>query len=195
MKKIIALLLALALSLSCAAVLAESAEKTEMGTIDFGGKFVIKGVIPEGYTLVEKEKEEKVFINAKIEKADDPMAPYLEIMIYQEDTYDSEDRLNNIDKETLKEIEESFSEEADVKIEYTETGLGTPLMKVTEIGDDPDWIAFYTLYEGYEVELTIRVSELAADPELPQDIVDKAMKFLTDLDFVKVEEPAEAPAA
>ena len=39
MKKIIALLLALALTLSCAAVLAENTdEKTEMGTIDFGGR-------------------------------------------------------------------------------------------------------------------------------------------------------------
>ena len=65
MKKIIALLLALALTLSCAAVLAEAAEeKTDMGTIDFGGKFIIKGKIPEGYTLIEEEKMEHVFINA-----------------------------------------------------------------------------------------------------------------------------------
>lgn len=189
MKKIIALLLALALSLSCAAVLAE-AEKTEMGTIDFGGKFVIKGAIPEGYTLVEEEKMDKVFINAKIVKADDPLAPYLQIAVYQEDTYEPGTRLNDVDAETLKEIEDSFTEDAEVKIEYTETGLGTKLMKVTEIGDDPDWIAFYTIYEGYEVELTIRVADLATDPELPQDIVEKAVKFLTDLEFVKVEEPA-----
>ena len=190
MKKIIALLLALALTLSCAAVLAEAAEKTDMGTIDFGGKFVIKGVIPEGYTLVEEEKEDKVFIHAKLVKADDPMAPYLDIAIYQEDTYEPGTRLNDVDAETLKEIEESFTEEADVQIEYTETGLGTKLMKVTEIGDDPDWIAFYTIYEGYEIELTIKVSEMAVSPELSQDVVDKAVTFLTEMDFVKVEEPA-----
>ena len=190
MKKIIALLLALALTLSCAAVLAEAAEKTNMGTIDFGGKFVIKGVIPEGYTLVEEEKQDKVFIHAKLVKADDPMAPYLDIAIYQEDTYESGTKLNDVDAETLKEIEDSFTEDADVQIEYTETGLGTKLMKVTEIGDDPDWIAFYTIYEGYEIELTIKVSEMAVSPELSQDVVDKAVTFLTEMDFVKVEEPA-----
>ena len=190
MKKMIALLLALALTLSCAAVLAEAAEKTEMGTVDFGGKFIIKGVIPEGYTLIEEEKQDKVFINAKLVKEDDPMAPYLTIAVYQEDTYDPGTRLNDVDAETLKEIEESFTEDADVKIEYTETGLGTKLMKVTEIGDDPDWIAFYTIYEGYEIELTVKVSDIATEPELPQDIVDKAVTFLTEMDFVKVEEPA-----
>jgi hypothetical protein len=190
MKKIIALLLALALSLSCASVLAEAAEKTEMGTIDFGGKFVIKGTIPEGYTIVEEDKLDKVFIHAKLVKENDPMAPYLDIMVYQEDTYAPGTRLNDVDDATLKEIEESFTADADVRIEYTETGLGTKLMKVTEIGDDPDWIAFYTIYEGYEVELTIRVSELATSPELSQDIVDKAVQFLTDMDFIKAEEPA-----
>jgi hypothetical protein len=190
MKKIIALLLALALTLGCAAVLAEAADKTEMGTVDFGGKFVIKGAIPPGYKLVEEEKEEKIFIHAKLIKEDDPMAPYLDIMIYQEDTYEPGTRLNDVDAETLKEIEESFTEDADVKIEYAETGLGTKLMKVTEIGDDPDWIAFYTIYEGYEIELTIKVSDIATEPELSQDVVDKAVQFLTDMDFVKVEEPA-----
>ena len=80
MKKVIALLLALALTLSCAAVLAENTdEKTEMGTIDFGGRFIIKGRIPEGYTLIEEEKQDQVFINATLKNENDPTAPYLTI--------------------------------------------------------------------------------------------------------------------
>ena len=174
MKKIIALLLALALTLSCAAVLAEgtaekepAAEKLELGTVDLNGAFVLKGTIPEGYTYK---------VNA-----------YLNIQIYLEDSYAPGTRLNDVSEDILKEIEDSFSEDNEVKFEYTETADGTKLLKVTEIGDDPDWIAYYTIYEGYEVELTIKFREEAKNPVLDEEITQKAVKFLSDLDFVKAE--------
>ena len=43
-----------------------------MGTIDFGGRFIIKGKIPEGYTLIEEEKQDQVFINAMLKNENDP---------------------------------------------------------------------------------------------------------------------------
>ena len=189
MKKIIALLLALALTLGCAAVLAEAAEgKLEMGTVDFyGSPFLIKGTIPEGYTYHVLDLEPGVFVNADVVNEDDPDAPSLNIQVYLADNYEPGIRLNDVDEETLKEIEDSFTEDNVVEIEYTETGLGTKLMKVTETGDDPDWIAFYSIYEGYEIELTIRSGESGV---LTDEIVEKAVKFLTEMDFIKAEEPA-----
>lgn len=194
MKKIIALLLALALTLSCAAVLAEgtaekepAAEKQELGTVDLNGGFVLKGTIPEGYTYKVNELNPGVFIDADIEKEGDVNAPYLNIQIYLEDSYAPGTRLNDVSEDILKEIEDSFSEDNEVKFEYTETANGTKLLKVTEIGDDPDWIAYYTIYEGYEVELTIKFREEAKNPVLDEEITQKAVKFLSDLDFVKAE--------
>jgi len=194
MKKIIALLLALALTLSCAAVLAEgtakkepAAEKLELGTVDLNGAFVLKGTIPEGYTYKVNELNPGVFIDADIEKEGDVNAPYLNIQIYLEDSYAPGTRLNDVSEDILKEIEDSFSEDNEVKFEYTETANGTKLLKVTEIGDDPDWIAYYTIYEGYEVELTIKFREEAKNPVLDEEITQKAVKFLGDLDFVKAE--------
>ena len=197
MKKIIALLLALALTLSCAAVLAEAAEeKTDMGTIDFGGKFIIKGKIPEGYTLIEEEKMEHVFINALLKNENDPTAPYLTIRVYQEETFEPGTRMNDLDEETLKWLESTYTAEADVKIEYAETGLGTKLMQVTEVGEDPDWVAFFSVYEGYEIELTIWASDVSVEGKLTDEVLQKAITFLTEMDFVKVDEPAaETPAA
>ena len=189
MKKIISILLALMLTLSCAAVLAESVEeKLEMGTVDLNGSFVIKGLIPEGYTYQVLALNPGEFINANLVKEDDPAAPYLNIKVYLADNYLPEAMLEELDAETIKEIEDSFAEDSVVEIGYTRTAYGTQLMKVTEVGDDPDWIAFYTVYRGYEVELVIHVAEGAEDQTLSDEIAEKAVQFLSDMDFVETEE-------
>ena len=195
MKKIIALLLALALTLSCAAVLAEAAEeKQEMGTVDFyGSPFMIKGTIPNGYTYHVLDLEPGMFINANVVNENDPDAPYLNIQVYLADNYEPGIRLNDVDDETLREIEDSFALDNEVEIEYTETAYGTKLMKVTEIGGDPDWIAFYSIYEGYEIELTIHSGE---NGELSEETVQNAIKFLSEMDFIRADNvSAEETAA
>lgn len=195
MKKIIALLLTLALTLGCAAVLAEAAEeKQEMGTVDFyGSPFLIKGIIPEGYTYHVLDLEPGVFVNANVVNENNPDAPYLNIQVYLADNYLPGIRLNDVDNETLREIEDSFALDNEVAIEYTETAYGTKLMKVTEIGNDPDWIAFYSIYEGYEIELTLHAGK---NGELTEETVENAIRFLSEMDFIKEENApgAEAPA-
>lgn len=189
MKKLIALFLALALSLSCAAVLAEATtEKIELGKVEMNGAFVLKGTIPEGYTYQINELNPGVKLDANLVKEGDPDAPYMNIMIYLEDSYEPGTKLNDVSEEVLKEIEDSFKIDAEVKIDYLDTVNGTKLMKVTEVGDDPDWIAIYTIFEGYEIEMTIKFAEDAKNPVLTDDQVEKAVKFLEDMDFVKAEE-------
>ncbi len=51
MKKVILILLCLALTLNFASAVAETAEKTAIGTISMNGAFELRGVLPEGYQL------------------------------------------------------------------------------------------------------------------------------------------------
>ena len=51
MKKLIALLLALALMLGCCAALSETAAKTVLGSINMNGAFKLQCSLPDNYTL------------------------------------------------------------------------------------------------------------------------------------------------
>ena len=55
MKKIIAILLSLALLLGCAAGQAEGAEKQSFGPIRVNGEFTLTGSLPEGYKVIPFE--------------------------------------------------------------------------------------------------------------------------------------------
>ena len=54
MKKIISVLLCLALLLSCAAALAETAEKTELKVND---ELTLRAAIPEGYEMIDHTED------------------------------------------------------------------------------------------------------------------------------------------
>ena len=62
MKKIIAILLSLALLLGCAAGLAEGAEKQSFGTIRVNGEFTLKGSLPEGYKVIPFEMSDDAIL-------------------------------------------------------------------------------------------------------------------------------------
>ena len=51
MKKVILILFCLALTLNFASAVAETAEKTAIGTISMNGAFELRGMLPEGYQL------------------------------------------------------------------------------------------------------------------------------------------------
>lgn len=191
MKKIIALLLALALTLSCAAVLAEgtaekepAAEKLELGTVDLNGAFVLKGTIPEGYTYKVNELNPGVFIDADIEKEGDVNAPYLNIQIYLEDSYAPGTRLNDVSEDILKEIEDSFSEDNEVKFEYTETANGTKLLVAKELNGK--FADVYTIYEGYEFEFVLIPTQEGGAESLTEEQIQLVIEFLSNLEFVQV---------
>ena len=58
MKKIISILLSLALLLSCVAALAETVAKETLGTLSVNGEFTIEAPIPEGYRMKIKRADE-----------------------------------------------------------------------------------------------------------------------------------------
>lgn len=186
MKKMIALLLALALTLGCAAALAETAteKKENLGSVFVNGAFSIEAKIPEGYTYKVYEADASgASLTAAVE-TEDKNAPQMLISIFLNDSYEPHTRLNDVDEETLKAIEDSFQLDNDVTFTYTETAYGTKLLQVTEVGDDPDFVDFYTIYEGYEVELIIGFRPEAENPVLTEDMIKTAIQFLSDMDFV-----------
>lgn len=190
MKKIISMLLALALLLGCGAALAEAAEKTQMGTLEMKGAFTLKCAIPENYRLmVIDETPEKLYAQLVPE---DQKKPSVTIAFVYNDEYSEVERLNDLSEEQLKFIESTYTAEDDVKIEYRETGLGTKLLVAIEQDsdkdDDIDFVSIHTLYKGFDIEFTMTPGK---DPSAEDDDVDMTeeqikmlIDFITGIDFV-----------
>ncbi len=180
MKKIVAIMLSLALLLGIAAAVAETAEKAELGTVNVNGAYKIQGKIPEGYRLAIINQSSTAIVCMLL--SDDTAKPTVTISVaFSEDWADIE-RMNDISEEDLAEIEASFQTEDEVKIEYRETGLGTKLMVVTETKDQTDFVDIYTVYKGYEHEF---VMTPGSEPLSEQDI-QMLVDFITEIDFVEM---------
>ena len=180
MKKFIAILLCLFLLLVCGA-LAET-EKTSLGVVNVNGAFELKCALPEGYS-VEVLFNETHYCLASV-NPEDETKPTLMVSVAYNELYSDVERINDLDEETLGRVEASFREEDDVEITYMETAYGTRLMVVKEVSDGVDYLDFYTIYKGYEVELVlIHLNEGEALPITDAEI-QMAVQFLSELDFV-----------
>ena len=198
MKKTIAVLLCLMMLFSCAAM-AESAaaEKESMGSLNVDGAFDLKCAIPEGYTLNVLNNENNSVL-AMI-TSEEEGKPDIYLSIAYNDMYYGVERLNDLDEEAVAAIADSFLEEDDVEISKMTTAYGTELFVIKEIRDEVDFVDFYTIYKGYEIEMII-THVPADDPEaedapivpVTEEEIQLAVQFLSDLDFVPA--AAEAPA-
>ncbi len=108
------------------------------------------------------------------------------ISVAYNELYSDVERINDLDAETLQEIEASFREEDDVEINYMETAYGTRLMVVKEVSDGVDYLDFYTIYKGYEVELVLIHDNEGESIPITKTEIQMAVKFLSDMDFVSV---------
>ena len=199
MKKTFAVLLCLMMLFSCAAM-AESAaaEKESMGTVNVEGAFDLRCAIPEGYTLNVISNEDNGVIAMITSEAEGK--PDIYLSIGYNDTYYGVERLNDLDEEAVTAITDSFQEEDDVDISRMTTAHGTELLVIKEIRDETDYVDFYTIYKGYEIELIIThvtaddpAAEDAAFVPVTEEEIRMAVQFLSDLDFIPtaVEAPAE----
>lgn len=181
MKKIISILLSLALLLSCVAALAETVAKEALGTLSVNGEFTIEAPIPEGYRMKIKRADETRIL-AYFEP-DDETKPILQLSVGLEDSWEPGSKLNTISDEDLKEIEASFYwDDPDFEISYGETEHGTKLL-IAQLPDKSE-VVIYSLYEGYEIEFTL----VAVDEGgLTQEQIDACIKVLSDMDFVAPE--------
>ena len=79
-----------------------------------------------------------------------------------------------------------FSEMNEVSFDLRETSHGTRLLVVRETGADMDFLDFYTIYLGHEVELRLAPGKGAADPTLTEEQIQKCISFLSDLEFTPI---------
>ena len=181
MKKTLAILLTLALLLGCAAAAAETAEKTYLATVDMNGAFGLQCTLPEGYSIVEVESTGATYI--AMFTADNGR-PLLTLSIAYNELYSDVFRMNDLEAEALALIEETFKAEDDVKISYTETAYGTKLMMIQEADGSVDYVDFYSVYLGYEIEIVVVAQD---ENGLTDAQIQMAVDFLSDLDFVEAE--------
>ena len=97
--------------------------------------------------------------------------------------YGEVERMNDLPEDDLAVLEHSFTDEHEVEISYRETGYGTKLLVAKEVGDDPDFVTFLSIYKGYFVEFTLAPNPNAADQTLTEEQIKMCIDFLTDVDF------------
>ena len=182
MKKMTAMILCLVLALSCAAGLAEAAEKTNIGTVNVNGAFEARCVLPQGYTL-ETESEENGGLISMI-TCEDPAKPTLMLSIMFDEMYADVEKLNDLDDEAVAYIESTFTDEYNVDISYTETAYGTKLMVVKEL--EGMFADVYTIYQGYEFEFVLLPTAEGGAESLTEEQIQLVIEFLSNLDFVPV---------
>ena len=182
MKKTFAILMCLAMLLSCAAALAEVPDKLYLATVNMNGAFNLQCSLPEGYEFQEVESTDATYIAIFMV---DENRPLLTLSIAYNELYSDVARMNDLDAEALALIEDSFRQEDEVDISYTETAYGTKVMMVKEIKDTVDYMEFYSVYLGYEIEV-VAVS-LNSEEGLTDDQIKMVIDFLSNLDFVEAE--------
>lgn len=190
MKKIIALIVSLIMLAGAASVLAEAEGKVTIGTISINGAFTLQCGLPEGYhpvpTSVTPEQ-----VTAAI-RSDDPLAPVMHLSVAYDEKYYDVDRMNDLTPEELTQLEETYIEEdPEVEITYGETGYGTQLLIARHETEELDFIAFFSIYKGYCVEFVLTPSEQAEDRNLTEEQLRLSIDFLTDLDFIPANIPAD----
>ena len=190
MKKIIALIVSLIMLAGTASVLAEAEGKVTIGTISINGAFTLQCGLPEGYhpvpTSVTPEQ-----VTAAI-RSDDPLTPVMYLSVAYDEKYYDVDRMNDLTPEELTQLEETYIEEdPEVEITYGETGYGTQLLIARHETEELDFIAFFSIYKGYCVEFVLAPSEQAEDRNLTEEQLRLSIDFLTDLDFIPANIPAD----
>ena len=196
MKKIMAVLLGLALLLGCAAGLGETAEKQSLGTIRANGEFTLKGVIPEGYKVVPFELDDAVILTNIV--SDDTTKPQMTLSIGFDELYADVERMNDLDDEAMATLERTFTvTDPYAVITYDETGLGTRLMLCRTMNDYSDYLTALSIYKGYMIEFNMVPGKDAEVQRLTDEEIQAGIGFLTELDFAEGAEdvtPATANA-
>ena len=184
MKKIIALVLSLVMLLACAAATAE-AEKDSMGTLKVNKAFDIRySALPNDYTLFFYQQNDMTIIaNIKSTQKD---LPQMGLVIAFNDEWAGTERLNDVSEEDLQAIKDSFSDEYEEQLTFDmkETAAGTKLLTVMTPGGQDAYV--YTIYKDHEIEMHIVPGE--EQTALGEADLDRVVAFLSDVDFVPVEE-------
>ena len=113
--------------------------------------------------------------------------PMMTVSIAPDELLSDVNRLNDLDDETLELIADTFRTEDQVEVTYMETTQGTKLMVVKEVKENVDFVDFYTICMGYEIELVLTQTEDMQGTAITEDQIAAVMQFLSALEFVPAE--------
>ena len=166
-------------------VVAEETAGTEkLGKLSVNGEFEITCKLPQDYKLqVVDVRGENIIASVTSE---DITKPQMYLSIAYDELYGEVDRMNDMTDEELAVLEDSFKEMDQVEIEYRQTGLGTKLMVVREVGNGQKFIDILSVYKGYFVEFNMTPNPNAAVQDLTEEQIQMAIQFLTDVMFEPV---------
>ena len=188
MKKMLAMLLTLALTLTCFAALAEEQPKEQLGSINMNGAFKLQCTVAEGYQMYVQSKDDEGLL-AMI-SSEDKAKPIMFFAIEFDEQYAEIKRLNDLSEEELQELASTFTTENEtVSVSYTETSHGTKLMLVRDASDIVTYASFLTIYEGYMIEFDMvpGYDMTMAGEGLSESQIQMCVDFLSDLDFIPEE--------
>lgn len=157
----------------------------KLGKLNVNGEFELVCKIPTDYKLqVVSLKGESIIASVT---SDDITKPQMYLSIAYDELYADVDRMNDLPDEDLAVLEESYSSEYDVEIEYRQTGHGTKLMMVKEIGGKENFVDFLSIYKGYLIEFNLTPNPKMANQTLTEEQIRMCIDFLTDVDFNPVQ--------
>ena len=180
MKKLLSLFLCAALLLASVSAFAGSD-----ASIDFQDRLQLRGTLPDGYKCTILSQSDLTMECAVI--SDDPAAPRLNIFISFNESYASVNKLADLDAESLERLKMGFSEENTVTFDMFKTDSGTDLLLVRETGDDPDFLDFYTICLGHEIELTLTAGDEAPGLALTEEQINNCLNLMRSLDILPVQ--------
>ena len=159
-----------------------TAAKEQLGSLNVNGDFTIQCRLPEGYTLqVVNMRGTKIVASVLSQDKEKPML-YLSIAF--DELYSNVERMNDLEDEALKALEESFTDMNEVEISYKETAYGTKLLIAKEVGEDTDFVDILSIYKGYSVEFIMTPNPEAKSQKLTDAQIQMCIDFLSEVDFV-----------
>ena len=165
----------------------ETADGTQnLGRLTVNGEFELTCKIPEGYKLqVVDLRGESIIASVTSE---DITKPQMYLSIAYDELYGDVERMNDLSEDDLAVLEESYTSEYQVEIEYRETGYGTKLMVVKEVGNVESFVDFLSVYKGYLVEFNLTPNPKMVSQILTDEQIQMCIDFLTNVDFNPVKQ-------
>ncbi|MDD3336033.1 MAG: hypothetical protein PHI98_11025 [Eubacteriales bacterium] len=179
MKKIFALLLALAMMLGMTTAMAtESTDEVALQQLQ--ADFDVTCVVPDGYTMQEHRFDDTIYVYFAPDEED--KTEFVASIAYSE-AYDGI-TLNDMSEEDKKQLLDTMDDDFNVpEIHDLTTENGTQVYIVNETGaenDDADcsFASGFTIYKGYFIQIFVTRGDY---DKLTQDDIDLAMKILSDM--------------
>ena len=174
MKKTIALLCALLL-------LAASCASADGTVVEFHDKLLLNGTLPEGYSYAQSSLDDNMLFGNIT--SGDPAGVSLEICISLSDnaSYIVAESPKDLSEEELNLIKQPFENESNVVFDQLTTASGDNLLVIRETGGQ--FLDFYTVCLGYEIELTLFPAE---GKLLTEEQINRCLEFIKTLDVVPI---------